>query len=161
VAELVAQEQRVGLGQRADHAEGGQVAGAEQQRGLAVVERGQALLQAAVDRHGARGQAGAARADAPAHRRVRRGLAHPRVVGEPQVVGRAQQQDGLAVQHDARPLGATHQAHAAIEAELLELVQSLLQIHRDLSLVVSPATAGRIAGGAVAACPRNVGGGPD
>ena len=69
-----------------------------------------------------------ARAGAPAHRRVGGGLAHARVVGQAEVVVRAEQQDGLAVEYDARSLRTADHAHAAIEAEPLELVQSVLQI---------------------------------
>ena len=89
------------------------------------------LLQPPVQRHVARHEPRRARADAPAHRGVRRRLAHARVVRQPEVVVRAQQQDGLAVEDDARPLRTAHHAHAAIQAELLELVQSVLQIQHE------------------------------
>ena len=98
-------------------------------------------------------------AGAPAHRRVRRRLAHARVVGEAEVVARAQQQHGLAVEHHARPLGAAHHAHAAIEAEPLELVQSVLQIQH-----VAPSCGSRLArtymaapDGTMAACATTAG----
>ena len=51
-----------------------------------------------------RADAGRARADAPAHRRVRGRLAHLRVVGEPERVARAQQQYRPPVEHHARAL---------------------------------------------------------
>ena len=92
VVELVREDHIAATRQRADHAEVRQVARAEQQARLAALERRQALLQAAVDRHRPRHQARRARAHAPAHRRVRCRLAHARMIGQPQVVVRAQQQ---------------------------------------------------------------------
>ena len=68
-----------------------------------------------------RHEARRAGADAPAHRRVGGRLLHARVVGEAEVVVRAQQQDGLAVEHDVRALRPAHQPRAAIQAEVLEL----------------------------------------
>ncbi len=53
------------------------------------------------------------------------------MVGEAEVVVRAQQEDRLAVEDDARALRSAHHAHAAIEAEPLELVQSVLQIQHE------------------------------
>ena len=131
VVELVGEDDLAAAGERRHHAEVGQVARAEQQRALRALELRQPLLQAPVQRHVARHQARRARAHAPAHRRVGGGLAHARVVGQPEVVVGAQQQDGLAVQHHARALRPADHAHAAIQAEPLELVESVLQIQHQ------------------------------
>ena len=53
--------------------------------------------------------------DAPAHRRLGRRLAHARVLGEAEVVVRAQQQHGRAVERHARALRPAHQARAPLE----------------------------------------------
>ena len=72
-----------------------------------------------MDRHRARHQPRCARAHAPAHRRLGGRLAHARVVGEPEVVVRAQQQHRSAVEQHRRPLRpadhpqATAQGHCA------------------------------------------------
>ena len=128
VVELVGEDDLAAARQRGHDAEVGEVAGAEQQRALRALERGEPLLEPPVQRHVARDQPRGARAGAPAHRRVGGRLAHPRVVGQPEVVVRAEQQDGLAVEDHARSLRTAHHAHAAIQAEPLELVQSVLQI---------------------------------
>ena len=78
--------------QRRHHARVRQEARAEQQAGLGALERGQLLLEAAVDRHVARDQARGPRARAVAHRGLGGRLAHARVVGQAEVVVRAQQQ---------------------------------------------------------------------
>ncbi len=133
-------------GERADHADVGEVARAEQQARLAALERRQALLQAAVDRHRPRHQPRGARADAPAHRRLGRRLAHARMVGEAEVVVRAQQQHGPAVEQHVRALRAADQPQPPPEAEALELVQALPSI----SLIAPPRLADRDrVGGAV------------
>ena len=81
--------------------------------------------------HVPRDQPRAAGARAPAQRRLRRRLAHARVVGQPEAVVRAQQEHRAAVEQHPRPLRAADHAHAAVEAELHELVQPVLQIeHR-------------------------------
>jgi hypothetical protein len=90
-----------------------------------VLEGSQALLEAPVDRHRARHQARCAGADAPAHRRLGRSLAHTRVVGQAQVVVRAEQQDRLAVQQDRRALRPGDLAQAPGETESLKLLQAL------------------------------------
>ena len=127
VVELVGEDRVAAAGERADHAEVGEVARAEQHARLAALERRQALLQAPVDRHRARHQPRGARADAPAHRRLGRRLAHARVVGQAEVVVRAQQQHRPAVEQHGRPLRSADQAQAAGEAEPLELLQALLR----------------------------------
>ena len=50
------------------------------------------------------------------------------MVGEPEVVVRAEQQDALAVEQHARPLRAGDEAHAAVEPELLQLVEAVLDL---------------------------------
>jgi hypothetical protein len=128
VVELVGEDDLTAARQRRDHADVRQVARTEEQRRLRALEVGQALLQAPVHGHRARHQPRRPGADAPAHRGVGRRLAHAGVVREPQVVVRAQQQHGLAVEHDARALGAADHAHAAIEPELLELLKALVDL---------------------------------
>ncbi len=144
VVELVGEDDLAAPGERRDHPEVGQVARAEQQRALHPLERGDPLLEPAVQRHVPRHEPRRARADAPAHRRVGRRLAHPRVVGEAEVVVRAQQEDRLAVEDDARSLRTTHHAHAAIEAELLELVQSVLQIQHEAPVYAAERSSPRL-----------------
>jgi hypothetical protein len=63
-----------------------QIARAEQKRRLLALERGDPLLEAAMQLHVARDQARGAGADSPAHRRVGGGLAHLWVVREAEVV---------------------------------------------------------------------------
>ncbi len=101
--------------QRGDDARVGQVARAEQHAGLARLEVRQLRLEPPVHSHVARHEPRRPRADAPAHRRFRRRLAHARVIGEPEVVVRAQEQDRLAVEQHARPLRARHEPHAPVE----------------------------------------------
>ena len=117
VVEGVGEDDVALLRERADHAHVGEVARAEQQAALAALELGQPLLQPAVQRHVPRYEPRGARADPVAHRRVRGCLPHLRVVGEAEVVVRAQQQHALAVEQHARPLRAGHHAHAAVEAQ--------------------------------------------
>ena len=74
-------------------------------------------------RHVARHQPRGAGAGAPAHRRLGGGLADARMVGEAEVVVRAQQQDGPAVEHDARPLGSADHPHPAVEPAVAELAE--------------------------------------
>ena len=81
-----------------------------------------------------RGDARGARADAPAHRRVRRRLAHARMIRQPECVARAQQEHRPPFQHHARALWPADHAHAAVEAGRLELVQPLLQVLHALPL---------------------------
>ena len=128
VVELVGEDDLALARQGGDYAQVGEVARAEEQGRRRALEVGQALLQAPVHRHRARDQARGPAADAPAHRRVGRRLAHAGMVREPQVVVRAQQQHGLAVQHDARALRPADHAHAAIEPELLELLEALVDL---------------------------------
>jgi hypothetical protein len=86
VVELVGEDHLARARQRADDAEVRQVARAEQQRGLGALEGGEALLEAAVDRHRAADEARRARADAPTQRCVGGRLLHACVVGEAEVV---------------------------------------------------------------------------
>ena len=116
-----------------DHADVGEVARSEQQARLAVLERRQALLEAAVDRHRAGHQARGSRAHAPAHRRVGRRLAHARVVGQPEVVVRAQQQTGLPSSSTVGPWGPLIRRNRRLEAQLLELVQALFDVQLSFS----------------------------
>ena len=128
VVELIGEDRVAGAGQRADHAEVGEVARAEQHTRLAALELREALLQAAVDRHRPGHQSRGARAHAPAHRRVGCGLAHLGMVGEPEVVVRAQQQYGLAVEQHRRSLRPRDQTQATTETESLQFRQALLDL---------------------------------
>ena len=80
------------LRERRHHAGVGEVARAEQQARLGALEVGQLLLQPAVDRHVARTRGARPRAGAVAHGGLGGRLAHARVVGQPEVVVRAEQQ---------------------------------------------------------------------
>ena len=95
VVQLVREDHVARAGERADRSDVREIARAEEDAGLAALERGEPLLESPVDRHRPGNQARGAGADAPAHGRVRRGLADARMVGEPEVVVRAQQQTGL------------------------------------------------------------------
>ena len=114
--------------ERRDDPEVGEVAGAEQQRRLRAEEVGEPLLEPAVQRHRPRRRARRAGAGAPAHGGVGRRLAHARVVGEPEVVARAEQQDGPPVEHHPGALRPAHHPHPAIQPELLELSQAVLYV---------------------------------
>ena len=105
VVELVGEDDLAGARERAHDAEVREVARAEQQRGLGALERGELLLEAAVDGHRARHEARGSGADAPAHRRVGGRLLHARVVGEPEVVVRAQQRTGRPSRTTFGPCG--------------------------------------------------------
>ena len=128
VGEAVGEHDLPALGERRDDPEVREVAGAEQQRRLRAEEVREALLEPPVQRHRARGQPRGARAGAPAHGGVRRRLAHARVVGEPEVVVRAQQQHRAPVEDHARALRPADHPHAAMDAELLELRQPVLHV---------------------------------
>jgi hypothetical protein len=90
--------------ERLHHAGVGQVARAEQHAALAALEVGELLLQPAVDGHVSRHEPRRPGADAPAHGGVGRRLAHARMVGKAEIVVRAQQEDGLAVEEHAGAL---------------------------------------------------------
>jgi len=128
VVELVGEHRVAVAGERADRAEVGEVARAEQHARLAALERRQALLQAAVDGHRARHQPRGAGAHPPAQRGLGRGFAHVRVVGEAQVVVGAQQQHGTAVEQHAWPLRAGDQPQPSTKPQPLDLHQSLLDL---------------------------------
>ncbi len=128
VVERVGEHGVAGAGERPDRAEVREVAGAEQDAVFAAFESRQALLQAPVDRHRPGHKPRCAGADAPAHRGLRRCLAHARIVGEAEVVVRAQQQHRLAVEQHARSLRPEDRAQAAAQAEPLDLPQALLDL---------------------------------
>ena len=106
----------------------GEVAGAEQHASLRALELGEPLLEPAVDRHVARDEARRSRARAVSHRGLGGGLALARVIGEAQVVVRAEKQDGPAVEQDARSLGAGDDLHAPVEAGAPDLGEPLLDL---------------------------------
>ena len=131
VVELVREDDLARARKRADDAQVREVPGAEQERGLSALERGELLLEPAVDGHRAGHEARRARAHAPAHRGVGGGLLHARVVGEAEVVVRAQQRDRPAVEDDVRALRTAHEARAPVQAETFELRQPGLDLgHR-------------------------------
>jgi hypothetical protein len=128
VVELVGEDDVAPVGQCRHHAHVGEVARAEQQRGLGALERREALLEPAVDGHRARDESRGPGADAPAHRRVGRRLTHARVIGEAEVVVRAQQEDRLAVEDDAGALGPAHEAHLPEQPAVPKLGEALLHV---------------------------------
>jgi len=75
-----------------------------------------------------------------------------RVVGEAEVIVGAQQHHGLAVEHDARALRAGDLSSAAVQAELLELVEAVLDVPHWILLPHRPAA------GAVFGAPSGRGG---
>jgi len=60
------------------------------------------------------------------------------VVGEAEVVVRAQQEHGLAIEHDARALRPADHARPAIEPELLELLQALVDLGHVVVALLRP-----------------------
>ena len=133
VRELVVEDDLALARQRGDHAEIGERARAEDDGRVGAQEAGEPLLEPAVQRHRAGRHLRRARADAPAHGRVRGRLAHARVVGEPEAVARAQHQHRPPVEHHPRALRPAHHAGASVEAELLELVQAVVEIQHPRS----------------------------
>ena len=96
-----------------DRAGVGEVAGAEEQRRLVALERRQPLARARrCGRHVAGDQPRGAGAGAPAHRRLGGGRAHAGMVGEAEVVVRAEQQDRLAVEQSPAAPAARRSAAA-------------------------------------------------
>src|SRR5688572_2117039 len=83
-----------------------------------------------MDRHVARDQARRARSGAVAHRRLGGRLAHARVIGEAEVVVRAEQEHGLTVEQHARALRPGHAAHAPVQALVPDLVEPVLDVAR-------------------------------
>ena len=125
MVELVGEDHALRAGQGADHAEVREVAGAEQHARLRALELCQTLLQAPVDRHRPRHQPRGARAHAPSPGRVGGGLADTGVVGQAEIVVRAQQQHRPAVEQHGRSLGARDHAQPAREAETLQFGKPL------------------------------------
>jgi hypothetical protein len=78
--------------------------------------------------HRSRRQPRCAGAYSPAHRGVRGGLAHARVVGQAQAVVRAQQKDGLTIEDDVRTLGPADQADAVVQTQRSELAEASLDL---------------------------------
>ena len=128
VVVLVGEDHLARPGQRAYAARVGEVARAEQERCVTPRERRQLLLEAAVDRHRARHQSRGARAGAPAHRCLGRCLANGRMVCQSEVVVRAQQQDGIAVEQHAGPLRTADEARAALQSHRPQLIQPRLDV---------------------------------
>ena len=89
---------------------------------------GQALLEAAVDRHAAARAPRRSGTDAPAHRGVGRRLADARVVREAQGVVRAQHQHGLAVEQHPRALRPRDQTELAIQPLVTQIVETRPQL---------------------------------
>src|SRR5439155_21808293 len=87
-------------------------------------------------------------ADAPAHRRLGRRRSHLRVVGEAEIVVRAQQQHGVAVEKHRRALRPRYETQPTAEPEFLELRQPLFDVAH-----LSAAPAGGCAPGPLAAGP--------
>jgi hypothetical protein len=106
VVERVGEDDVPLLGERGHHAHVGEVPGAEEQAVVRALERGQLLLQAAVDGHVAGHQPRGPGAGAVSHRRLRGRLAHARMVGQAEVVVRAEEEHRLAVQEHPRALRA-------------------------------------------------------
>jgi hypothetical protein len=128
VVELIGEHHLAAPGQRRDRARVRQVARAEQERGVVALEGGQAFFQPAVELHVARDQAGGTRAHSPAHRGLGGRLAHARMVGEPEVVVRAEQKHRAAVQQHARALGAADQSHSPVQTSPAQLLEALGEV---------------------------------
>jgi hypothetical protein len=128
VVELVGEDHVAGTRERGDHAGVGEVSGAEQKRGLPSLESRQPLLQPAVDGHRARDQPRGAGADPPASGRIGGGFPDARVIREPEVVVRAQQEGGLTVDDHVRALRAADAARAAIQPQCFQLAQPSVEL---------------------------------
>src|SRR5919106_576703 len=82
-----------------------------------------------------------ARAGAVAHGRLGGRLAHAWVVGQAQVVVRAEQQHGPPVEQHARALRARNAAEPAVEAPVADVLESFVYLaaHRSsVSLLMRP-----------------------
>jgi hypothetical protein len=131
VVERLAEQRRAGQAERRHHGQIGHVAGAEAQNARARNVRcgpgGQPFLQQALRLAVAADERRAARTRAPAARALLQGRDDLRVVGQPQVVVRAEQQARLAVHALARRGGAAGHAQAARQTLRVALVQALGQ----------------------------------
>ena len=130
--------------ERRDRADVGEIARAEQQRRLAALELRQAVLELAVKRHRARDQPRGAGAGAEALGGLTCGLAHPGVIGETEVVVRAQQQHLGAVEQHARPLRPLDQPQPPVQPRAAKLRQALGDVAHSL---VAPAGGVGVRGG--------------
>ncbi len=128
VVELVGEDDLTAARQRGDRAGVGQVAGAEEQRGLRALELGQPSLQLRVDRHRAGDQARRARAGSQRQGGIGGRAPQPRVVGQSEVVVGAEQQHRPAVEHDLGALRPVDHTEAPAQPARLELVEALLEV---------------------------------
>ena len=133
VRELVVEDHLALARQRRDDAEVGERPEPKTTVASRAEEAGEPLLEPPVQRHRPRRHLRRPGAHAPAHGRVGGRLTHARVIGEPEAVARAQHQHRPPVEHHPRALWAAHHAGAAIEAELLELVQAVVEIQHPRS----------------------------
>src|SRR4029453_12227329 len=119
------------------------VTGAEQERRLGMLELGELLLEAAVDRHVARDQPRGSGARAVAHGGLGSRLAHARVIGQTEVVVGAQEEHGLPFEQDARPRRPRAAAHAPVEALVPNLLEALVDVCAHAARLLSaPPAAG-------------------
>ena len=128
VVQCIGENGRAALRERRDDARVREVAGPEEHARLAAGELRESLLQPRVDRHRARYQSRRARPGAPAQRRVRSRLAHARMLREPEVVVRAQQQDRLAVDKHLRPLRAADNTGAPVQSAPAQIGELSLEV---------------------------------
>lgn len=128
VTELVV-EHHLSLARQCGHEpQPGEVPRPEQQAALGAVEVGEPLLEAAVHGHRAGAEPRCPGAGPPAHGRLGGGLPDPRVVGQAEVVARAEQQHRSPVEQDVRTLRPGHEAHGAVEASSAKLIEALLDV---------------------------------
>ena len=128
VVSLVGEHHVAWTSERRDDPGGGEESRAEQKRAVAAQERGEALLQAAMDGHRPRRQARGTGTHSPAHGGLRGGLANPRMIGHTQAVVRAQQEHRLAIEDDVWTLRPADQADAVVKAQRTELAEASLDL---------------------------------
>jgi hypothetical protein len=125
VVQLVGEDDLPAAGQRRDHSGVGQKARAVEESRLVALEGRDPLLEAPVRLHVAADQPRRTGADAPAHGRLGRRLAHPRMVGEAEVVVRAEQQHGPPVEQHVGALRAADQPQSPGEAAVAKLLEAV------------------------------------
>jgi hypothetical protein len=125
VVEAVGEHFGVAIAQRRHDPQVGRIAAAEEKRARKPHEAGETPLGVVVDALVAAHERRGARAGAPGVDRRVRGLPQRRVVGETEVVVAGEVEDGAAVDHDARALGAVQHAALAAKPGAVERGQAL------------------------------------
>ena len=131
VIQLIRADDLALAGESGDRAGVGEITRAEEQRGLGALERGQSLLELEVDRHRSREQPRRPCARAEAECGIGGGPAKARMVRQPEVVVRAEQQDRLPVEQHGRGLWAVNQAQSPAQPARFELLEPLSEVDQS------------------------------